>query len=77
MVLYGGATGNGSLARDELYLLQLRNGEENAQWMIIPVSGQTPGRRYGHSLVFKSPNLVLFGGNDGKNNLKDVWILNI
>ena len=45
--------------------------------MIIPVEGETPGRRYGHSLNFRSPYLILFGGNDGKNNLKDVWILNV
>jgi protein phosphatase len=45
--------------------------------MVIPVSGQTPGRRYGHSLVFKQPYLLLFGGNTGKENLCDVWCLNI
>lgn len=45
--------------------------------MIIPVEGETPGRRYGHSLNFRSPYLILFGGNDGKNNLKDVFILNV
>jgi len=27
MVVYGGATGGGSLASDDLYLLDLRNGE--------------------------------------------------
>tara|TARA_B110000285_G_C14623651_1_gene380247 strand:+ start:200 stop:337 length:138 start_codon:yes stop_codon:yes gene_type:complete len=45
--------------------------------MIIPVAGETPGRRYGHTLVFKSPYLILFGGNDGKDNLNDVWTFNI
>jgi len=30
MVIYGGATGGGSLASDDLYLLDLRNGEEMA-----------------------------------------------
>ena len=28
MVVYGGATGGGSLASDDLYLLDMRNGEE-------------------------------------------------
>jgi hypothetical protein len=27
MVVYGGATGGGSLASDDLYLLDMRNGE--------------------------------------------------
>ena len=39
MVVYGGATGGGSLASDDLYLLDLRNGEPMAQWMIVPVIG--------------------------------------
>lgn len=30
MVVYGGATGGGSLASDDLYLLDLRNGEKKA-----------------------------------------------
>ena len=28
MVVYGGATGGGSLASDDLYLLDMRNGED-------------------------------------------------
>ena len=39
MVVYGGATGGGSLASDDLYLLDLRNGDQLAQWMIVPVIG--------------------------------------
>jgi protein phosphatase len=30
MVVYGGATGGGSLASDDLYLLDLRNGDAAA-----------------------------------------------
>jgi protein phosphatase len=55
MVVYGGASGGGSLASDDLYLLDMRNGEEVAQWMIVPVVGATPGRRYGHSIIFLKP----------------------
>jgi len=80
MVVYGGATGGnnllefnwsltfsigGSLASDDLYLLDMRNGEENAQWMIVPVVGSTPGRRYGHTIIFSKPHLLVFGGNTG------------
>jgi hypothetical protein len=51
MVIYGGATGGiiifflnltligGSLASDDLYLLDLRNGDQAAQWMIVPIVG--------------------------------------
>jgi len=43
-MVYGGATGGGSLASDDLYLLDMRNGEDQAQWMIVPVVGSTPGK---------------------------------
>ena len=65
MVVYGGATGGGSLASDDLYLLDLRTGEDAATWMIVPVVGTTPGRRYGHTVVFSKPHLLVFGGNTG------------
>ena len=77
MVVYGGATGGGSLASDDLYLLDLRNGEAMAQWMIVPVIGQTPGRRYGHTIVFSKPYLLVFGGNTGTEPVNDVWCLNV
>jgi len=46
------------LASDDLYLLDMRNGEEMAQWMIVPVVGSTPGRRYGHTIIFSKPHLM-------------------
>lgn len=45
MIVYGGATGGGALASDDLYLLDLRNGDDKGSWMIVPVVGSTPGRR--------------------------------
>ena len=63
MIIYGGATGGGSLASDDLYLLDLRSGEESATWMVVPIVGTTPGRRYGHTAVFSKPHLLTFGGN--------------
>ena len=77
MVVYGGATGGGSLASDDLYLLNLRNGEKKAQWMIVPVVGKTPGRRYGHTIIFSKPYLLVFGGNTGTEPVNDVWWLNV
>lgn len=77
MVVYGGATGGGSLASDDLYLLDLRNGDQAAQWMIVPVVGRTPGRRYGHTIIFSKPYLLVFGGNTGTEPVNDVWCLNV
>jgi protein phosphatase len=67
----------GSLASDDLYLLDLRNGEAAAQWMIVPVVGKTPGRRYGHTIVFSKPFLLVFAGNTGTEPVNDVWCLNV
>mmetsp|Transcript_23081 Transcript_23081/g.41226 ORF Transcript_23081/g.41226 Transcript_23081/m.41226 type:complete len:748 (+) Transcript_23081:1367-3610(+) len=77
LVVYGGATGGGSLASDDLFLLDLREGEANASWMIVPVVGVTPGRRYGHSMVYIKPNLLVFAGNIGSESVSDVWRLNV
>jgi protein phosphatase len=57
-------------------LLDLKNGEHQAEWIVVPVKGTTPGRRYGHTLVFLKPYLILFGGNYGNEAVNDVWIFN-
>ena len=63
----------GSLASDDLYFLDLRAADGNRSfkfpdtgiWTVIPVVGITPGRRYGHTLIFNKPCLIVFGGNTG------------
>ena len=79
MVLYGGATGGGALSSDELFLLDVRNVEKDGKfaWMTVPVEGSTPGKRYGHSMVYSKPLLILFGGNNGQSALADVWTLDV
>mmetsp|Transcript_76336 Transcript_76336/g.210721 ORF Transcript_76336/g.210721 Transcript_76336/m.210721 type:complete len:854 (+) Transcript_76336:129-2690(+) len=76
MVIYGGATGGGSLSSDELYLLDIRI-EERTQWMSVPVLGPTPGRRYGHTMIFNKPLLIVFGGNNGQQAECDIWVLDV
>lgn len=39
--------------------------------------GTTPGRRYGHTMVFNKPHLVVFGGNTGSEPLNDSWSLDL
>ena len=57
-------------------MLDIRAGEDLSQWMVIPVDGKTPGKRYGHTMIYFKPYLLLFGGNDGINTLNDSWVLN-
>eukprot|EP00398_MALV-I-01_sp_L67-1_P001007 gene1007-246_t len=75
LVIYGGATGGGSLSSDSLYLLDYRN-ENMPNWLEVPVNGPTPGKRYGHSMSYTKPLLVTFGGNNGQHALNDIWFLN-
>ena len=59
VLFYGGSIGNGQYATDDLWFLDIKNQEE-VNWMQVPIDGQTPGPRYGHSMV----NVIM----------KDVWI---
>ena len=63
IVIYGGATGAGGLASDDLYHLDIKDGI--GIWNVINVKDKTPGKRYGHTLSFSKPFLVVFGGNIG------------
>ena len=65
------------MASDDLYPLDMRQGETTANWMIVPIVGKTPGRRYGHTIVFVKPFLITFGGNTGSEPVGDVWCLSV
>ena len=65
------------MAGDELFLLDIRKGIENIEFIIVPVVGITPGKRYGHTLTFCKPYIIVFGGNIGNSATNDVWILNV
>ena len=57
--------------------MDLKDGEENARWIILPIEGVTPGSRYGHIMTYSRPYLVVFGGNTGNKATNDVWVLNV
>ena len=79
LLFYGGSIGNGQYAQDDLWFLDIKNNED-ASWMQVPIEGATPGPRYGHSMVYILPVLVLFGGSSsGSQNqrneiMSDVWV---
>lgn len=43
--------------------------------MRVPIEGNTPGLRYGHTMVYIMPVLILFGGSGKNEILNDIWIL--
>lgn len=77
MVVFGGQIGSGNLASDDLYLLDLKQGEDKGHWILIEVTGPTPGRRFGHSMSYYKPCIIVFGGQVENSPANDVWILSI
>ena len=75
MVIYGGSDNSG-LSDDKLWLLNLSEGNEGL-WTQVQTHGQTPGKRYGHSMSYVEPFFVLFGGNSNSELNNDVWIIDI
>lgn len=73
--IYGGATGGGSLASDDLFVLDCR--DDRYVWTIVPAVGLTPGRRYGHTLCYAKPLILVFGGNTSSQALSDVWAMDL
>ena len=78
MAIYGGSIMNGGLAEDILYIFQLNLECENeGEWIEIKSSGSTPKQRYGNSLNYIEPLIILFGGNLNPVLENDIWVMNI
>jgi protein phosphatase len=65
------------LAPDSLHMLDLSNGENNCKWITIPCSGNSPGKRYGHTMCYMKPYLMTFGGNVGNRITNDIHLINV
>lgn len=78
LVIYGGAHSHGNLVDNELYLLKLNSKQISAKWIKVPVKGIRPKSRYGHSIVFFQPYIVIVGGNvENQPPSNEIWALNI
>ena len=77
LVIFGGAHSHGNLVDNELYLLKLSSNETNGKWVKVPVKGERPSSRYGHSMVFFKPFILVTGGNMGNEPSNEVWSLSI
>ena len=73
--MFGGAITKGTIAKEQLYKLRIDGNK--AQWTEIQVTGSKPGPRYGHSLAFSKPFVILFGGSTGSGAINETWLLNI
>ena len=65
--VYGGICNKG-LDDDQIYQYTI----ENRQWKIIKLSGQSPGRRFFHSMdIFTENSLLIFAGKKKKGETTD------
>ncbi len=74
--MFGGAFVGGKLAPATLFHFKLES-DDKIQWNEINTQGDAPGQRYGHSLCFNKPYVILFGGGTGQTTLNETWILNL
>lgn len=77
VMMFGGALVGGSIAKEQLYHMKVNEATMQAQWSEVKTGNDKPKARYGHSLVYSRPNLILFGGSTGTDTLNDVWMLNL
>lgn len=67
----------GEFAPEDLYLFDMAKGETKTSWTVIRCDGKTPGKRYGHIMVYSKPHIVIFGGYCGSEPNNETWILSI
>ena len=77
LAIFGGAAFNGMLAPEDLFILDLSNGENNSRWIKMICSGNLPDKRYGHTMIYYRPYLIIFGGNLGNRLSNDVFITQV
>jgi hypothetical protein len=77
LAIFGGAALNGMLAPDDLFILDLSNGENNSRWIKMKINGDSPGKRYGHTMIYYRPYLIIFGGNLGNRLTNEVYITQV
>lgn len=65
----------GGFASDKLFLFNLDKDEDKGDWIAVNIDGPTPGKRYGHTLTFLKPYVIVFGGLTGTEATNDTWVL--
>jgi hypothetical protein len=62
---------------NELYLLKVIAKDVNGKWIKVPIKGIKPRPRYGHTMNFIKPFIIIFGGTVDQEPTNEVWILGI
>ena len=75
LLMFGGALVGGTIAKEQLFNLRIDGAK--AQWNEVQTAGPRPGPRYGHTLTFSKPYVILFGGSTGSETLNETWCLDM
>ena len=62
MAIFGGAQGQGKLVPDDLFILETKTNLNDWTWHKIINKGKGPGKRYGHTILYYKPYLLIIGG---------------
>ena len=65
MVVFGGAHLAGELVANELYLLKVVPDGSASKGVKVPVACAKPTARYGHTMGFCKPYILMIGDNSG------------
>ena len=75
LVIFGGAHSHGQLVDNDLYLLKVN--DHTCKFIKVPIESDKPRSRYGHSIVFTRPYILVIGGNILNEPTDEVWSLSI
>lgn len=75
LVIFGGAHSHGQLVDNDLYLLKIN--DSICKYIRVPIESEKPLARYGHTMVFTKPYILLIGGNVANEPSNEVWCLSI
>ena len=71
LILFGGRTRDGPV--NDLWYYD----STSESWIQVTPEGEPPSPRFGHDAVLVGRSLIVFGGNDGSNDLNDLWELSV
>ena len=75
LVIFGGAFSHGKVVDNDLYLLKVN--DNTCKFIKVPIETEKPSSRYGHSMVFTRPYILVIGGNVQNEPTNEVWSLSI
>jgi uncharacterized protein (TIGR03437 family) len=77
MIVYGGGTTGTPGCLNDVWILSDPNSQRSAIWTPVQTTGSLPASRRNHSAVYdpNSNRMIVFGGNNCRGAVNEVWIL--